>query len=513
MLRRIAPSTRALRRPPTRPPPRLQRPFASQSNQPAGGSNAAGVIQQIIADHAATAFKATGRFVGYSAIGIVTVGFAIAAGYEGIHHYVEQYALAPETDDDVKKFQWDISEENWHGDPYAGGTDPGLGFVGRHALRAAWMARNWGIGPTEWFASVSQSGHLPPDFDIPLAQSASYLHTTLAIAQEAQRSQQLHPHTIPELQARYASYLERLGGDYLPISFENFLRAWEGYQGQGLQAARIALRLGDLSSRIKDDEQARKWWKSAMQLCQGQAHPEVGPLLQPSHLPDSPWAQRILASTLVSVSAHMAQTGKLREAQTFEEAALNFLRSAPVPERLEQASPAQALHSFFILHRSSLISIHLAEVLYAQKPKRALPSSIQYLTAAAESSGRVARALAGLPLKVDDPSGASLVPGQDAQLLPTYSNSPNMKVAASRLYRDAKRTSAEAWSLLGVLYERKEGPASKKALECYEMALRWSGKALESEAQLTANESTTESDWDLFVSNYQRAKAASEGKK
>jgi len=361
------------------------------------------------------------------------------------------------------------------------------------------MARHWGIGPPEIYASTAQGSALPPDVDIPAAQAARYLQIALA---DAQTATTLHPLTLPTLMARYGALLERVGPAYLPVALENLQRAWHGFLGQGLPAAWVAVRLGDINSRLHRNQDAEKWWKAAIQLSQGRA--EVGPLLEPTATPSSPWAQRLMASTLVSVSASYAQTGRLREASTFQEAALAFMRTIPTPESLNSASPPQALHAFFILQRSSLLAVHLAEVLYARK--ESLNTSIQYLTSAAESSERVARGLAGLPLQVDGAWNTE-VPGPGPALISAYTTSKSMRDAAQRLYHDAQRTSAEAWNLLGVLYERKEGRNSKVAHMCYERAIRWSGQS-EGELTMQANSATTDADWKVFWDNYQRTKSA-----
>ncbi|RXW15062.1 hypothetical protein EST38_g10792 [Candolleomyces aberdarensis] len=424
-------------------------------------------------------------------------------GFELTHQYVERVKLQPEVDEEIKKYQWDVSGEVWQADPVIGGTDPALGYAGRHALRAAWMAHNWGVGPPE--LSDIAEGVSPAD--IPDLYAAEYLRRALRVAEDKATSSQLRPLTIPALYNLSASLLERMGNAFPDLTKDHFELAWRGYSGQGLRAAHIALKLGDISFRRHQNEEAQKWWKISIQLSQGSATPNsVGALLEPTTLPSSPWAQRIVASTLISLSAFYAQTGKLKDAENFEEHSLAYLRSIPTPDSITQASPPQALHALFLLQRSSLLSIHLAEVLSAQK--KSILSSIQYLTAAAESSERVARALAGLPLHQNAGTPQLEVPKGEDQISSIFSSSPSMRPVASRLYRDAKRTSAEAWNLLGVLYEQKEGSASKSALQCYERAVEWAGKR-EGEG-ISANEAVTEKDWKVFWSNYQKAKMTAE---
>jgi hypothetical protein len=154
------------------------------------------------------------------------------------------------------------------------------------------------------------------------------------------------------------------------------------------------------------------------------AGPQTLPLMPviPSTLPSSPSTQCTLASALVSLSAYYATSGQLHEAQAVEESSLDLLRSIRFPDS-SFPSPAQTLHALYIFHRSSLISTHLAEVLYASKnpPSR----STKWLSLAAQSSERVALALAGLPTSHPKAPG-SKVPhplSPDAPLLPEYSKS------------------------------------------------------------------------------------------
>ena len=94
----------------------------------------------------------------------------------------------------------------------------------------------------------------------------------------------------------------------------------------------------------------------------------------PVRLPPSPHAQRTLAATLSSLSAHYAQTGRLDDAKDVQERGADLLLKAAHArsddETLERtgssvASPAKALHDLFLLHRTSLLSLHHAEVSYA----------------------------------------------------------------------------------------------------------------------------------------------------
>jgi hypothetical protein len=152
----------------------------------------------------------------------------------------------------------------------------------------------------------------------------------------------------------------------------------------------------------------------------------------------------------------------------------------------------------------------LAEVLYAL---RAAPEqSIQWLARAAESSERVALALAGLPLTHPDAPGSAIPhpPASEASLVPVFTKSNAMRRPAKSLLRDARRTAAEAWNLMGILRENEKvsgGP--ERALECYERALGWAGVAADRAGGIgEAGEGTPEAEWKALWNNYVRVREA-----
>ncbi|RDB21379.1 hypothetical protein Hypma_011595 [Hypsizygus marmoreus] len=452
------------------------------------------------------------RALKFSLIGVLALGATAAAAYEGVHLWIEKVELAPELNEEVKKWEWDEETEKWTGDAAKGGTDPGLGFKGRHTVRAAWMAYNWGVGySTAVIGSETsnEDGLIGPGglrvIDASIQRTEDFLRTAISIAEKRSRRGQLNPHTITELVARHANVLARLGMQSLSESRSQYERAWTYFSGQEIEAARIALRLGDINSRLGQTSDAISWWSKAIQIIRGDVPDRLEDL--PTELesaPSSPAAQRLLTTTLVSLSAFFAQSGQLKQAQAVEEAALGMLRSIPPPDSLSTASPPQALHALYLLQRSSLLSIHLAEVLHAQR--KPVAASVQWLTSAAESSERVARVLTGQPLTPAKtfPNSTSPPPAE-APPLPTYLSSRSMRKTASSLLRDARRTSAEAWNLIGILHETR-GKNITAALHCYERAVRWAGKSAENSDVQQPAEDTLESDWAVFFGNYTRAK-------
>ncbi|WVQ78966.1 hypothetical protein IAT38_001058 [Cryptococcus sp. DSM 104549] len=102
------------------------------------------------------------RMIRYAIIGAFTVGTVGLVGYEGFHQYIEHVALAAPSRVDDDEYGWAGEVQGWTGGP-RGGTDPRLGIWARHALRAAWVAQEQGIGSGA--SSIgSHTSALHPDF-------------------------------------------------------------------------------------------------------------------------------------------------------------------------------------------------------------------------------------------------------------------------------------------------------------------------------------------------------------
>lgn len=465
-----------------------------------------------------------GRFFKYTAVGLVLVGSTAFTAWEGTQMYIEYFALSAETDAEVKKWEWDKERENWTG-PHGGGTDGGLGFKGAHAVRAAWAAQYWGIGgeSTVQMNSNSFSGASGRAMGIGpmnvvearLEYAADFITAALKAAEE--RKEKLLPQTMNTLLVRRASILELMGTrDALFEARLEFENVWR-YASSTLSAterAKLALKLGDLNGRLGDTEDARSWWSQAIQLTNGQDIDLTKPPAVPESVPPTPLAQRTLVSTLVSLSVHYATTGQLRPTQLLQESALNLIRTIPVPASFNRSTAPQALHALYLLHRSALLSIHHAEVLYALRSPP--PDSIAWLQNAAESSERVARVLTGLPAVHPDAPTSKIPhpPASEKPLIPAFTKSVSVHKPASSLLRDSRRSAAEAWNLIGILTE-SEGhkDSAAKALECYERALGWAGVAADRVGNIgQAGDGVLEAEWKVLWANYVRVKDASRKK-
>jgi hypothetical protein len=83
-----------------------------------------------------------------------------------------------------------------------------------------------------------------------------------------------------------------------------------------------------------------------------------------------------------------------------------------------------------------------------------------------------------------------------------------MRKPAKSLLRDARRTAAEAWNLMGILKEGEKDGA-EHALECYERALGWAGVAADRSGGIgEPGEGTPEAEWKVLWNNYVRVREA-----
>lgn len=490
------------------------------------------------------------RFFKFSAAGLVIVSGGTALIFEGAHQYVEHFSLAPERDasGELARWGWDIEAERWTGGT-RGGTDPALGFKGAHSLRSAWIAQHWGTGTSVLSpASVERASGQTPIIEASLEVAHDFLGLTLALALERQREgKNLRPETISELLTRHAAVLERIGskGSLYDARVE-YERIWDmGVQEQ--DAARLALKLGDVSARLGDTEEAREWWGRSLELISGsgaeqasQSRHAATKLSLPSQLPKDPHAQRVLAAILSSLSAHYAQKGLLEDSKAVQEAGIKLLSGNAPGEHSEsqKISAPQALHSLYLAHRSSLLALHHAEVNHALRTTDTY-ETLSELANAATASERIVSQLSS-DFSRSDPK---------FEVDKKFINSKTLEGPSTSLLRDARRTAMHAWTLSGVLHEKSASvlvPASSSstkrpmwrklsstsssstpsaenqqqsakeyryALDCYERALLWAGANAKSLSNGTGESSepvdgVLAAEWQTLWSGYNRTREA-----
>lgn len=268
------------------------------------------------------------RIIVFTGMGIAVVG---VTAFEGSHIYVEKVAMKGEVDGNASlstssadPWGWssDFEEEAWG--PASGGTDPRLGFFGRHALRSAWMATHWGSGvaPSLILASdggqsggFSQSSGPAPALNAlanekndGLASAEQYLAACLQTAEEqgirlpdiaAFRAGLKNAHqsgadapldqTAVILETRLAACRERIGTyDTLPLAISGYERLYDAlaatdsahevveHSGHPAIAnsrlVRLATKLGDLNAEIGRREEAEAWLLKAITLAGQGSH-------------------------------------------------------------------------------------------------------------------------------------------------------------------------------------------------------------------------------------------------
>jgi tetratricopeptide (TPR) repeat protein len=463
------------------------------------------VIAQNYSNPASFATEYFGRVFKYSLVGLFTLGVTLGTAFEAAHFYVENVALAAETDPDVRKWEWDLQGDRWspHG---SGGTEPALGLRCRHAVRGAWMAENWGTGSGESVIGAPNSSSTPNVVDSATQSAQDFLKIAINIAMTNRANgSNISEDTLRILITRHATLLESLGyKDSLLEARSELERMWKAFPPPGVEASQIAQRLGDLNRRLGNFDDAVVWWTRAVQLAEGKEPTTRIPLVVPTSAPSSPLAQRSLISTLVSVSAFYATTGQLEKAQEIETSSLDLIRSIKQPESFSSSSPGEALHALYVLHRSAILSIHLAEVQHGLRSSA--KTSIQWLTNAAESSERIAFALSEATQRASRREAPLSIIAR-SPVVTSYSESTSMRRPASSLLRDSRRSAAEAWHLIGLLTEGPQSGNPSKAAEYYGRALGWIGVDAEKLDEGVLPQ--VDEEWTPLLKNYIRVKSVS----
>ena len=508
------------------------------------------------------ALTTVGRFFKFAAIGGVGLGLAVTAAWEGAHQWVEYHELAPIPQNLPDPFEWGRELERWTAPLGKGGTDPRLGLKGRHFVRAAWISLNWAHGSDASIIQATRSGADSAAFnDNSLVTAVVYLDSALSIAlrkPEIARGDGTMDRTVVDLNTLRASVLARIGSlDALKSASSIYLQVHDALlrEGKNSDAARMAVKLGDISARLNETDAAIGWWKAAIELVGRASEPlysqsdktgepkpviDTSPLMDTlssasTYLPQSAYSQRTLMSALVPLSAHYATSRKLQEALAIESAmfaiTLKLLpqtppSSSPSPSRIDESG---ALHDSFLFHRDALLRIHAAEVLYAFRnvpssshassvPKSpsffqglfrklayssaspfepdSIPACLALLKYAISSTEYVINSLTQEP--ISPPKSDLPLPPPDpfAPLNSDLASSPLLRAPSEVLLRQAKRTASHAYNLTGLVLE--EQGDKEQALEHFERALEWAG-GREGHDERNAIQSEWKSVWVNYV--------------
>ena len=436
-------------------------------------------------------------------ISTASIGVIGLVAFEGVHQYVERFCLAsPSRGDD--EWGWEDEVQGWTGGKN-GGTDPRLGFKGRHSVRAAWMCQNWGIGGAQGVSgqapfepdsvalkSMIRMTSRPPPVDRGYEYADEYLNVAITAARakglefpsklsavrpagppKTLNSTKGDPTAIDLLLLR-AGILERVS------TFQSQSHAKELYQQvfcatptatQQARAMRLARKIGDLCARLGNGSEAMTWWSWGLS--------QVGlDKKEPDSTQLSPVILRATISLLTSASTHCAQSSQLETAKNLQTTALSLL---PAPQTIPSptdSTAAMILHDTWLQQRSSLLVLHLASVTHAlHKPA---------LNLATTGSSRAEAILSAI-----DP-----IPSQY-----TRASSP-LHQPSKHLHRDALLTAAEASYTRGVLLERQSNPQLDLAASCFERAMN-----LNAQESGKTKEDGMGADWEKYWTSFARVKS------
>jgi hypothetical protein len=542
------------------------------------------------------------RYVLYGTLGLGTVGLV---GLEGGHQYLENVLMAypshintekvdPSSEDAL--FAWAEENDAWTGGS-SGGTSSKLGIYNRHILRSAWLAQEYGVGSsgTTAIGREERSGHAAPGgnnlkgmigtngsassnvntVDPGSTMAEDYLARTIdearkkgiAFPANLPGTRDLYPPTILsvsqqppvdrvaiDLLIRHAESLERIQGhSALQEAEETYERILYAVLGQSTtnnlaktvqkaEALKLAKKLGDVSSRLGQDERAAGWWRWGLSVAEvhlpvitvNDAAPLLGNpikgterkgwfagwipgpnetnptavapsaaqqhnLAENSRLVDHtapathtdahPLVRRAIVSLIASYASNLALKGNLDQARAYQSLGISLTDAI---DSTKESSPAASLQNLWLNHRSALLSLNHIEVAYAQG--QGVQDSIDALGQATRRAEEVIRNLASpftsnpkQALNADgsvsryDPSKG--IPVRTMNVAPRFganvSSSPLAR-PASQLLRDAERIAAEGWNLIGLLYE-KAARATKSPLDrqaIQELALDCHEKAM-----------------------------------
>lgn len=479
-----------------------QSPLPSPPDQP----------QENYADPATYTINYIGKTIKYLFLGAAGLGLSAYLAFEGTHMYIEHVALAPPsraTDDDI--YAWADENQPWTGG-VKGGTDPRLGWKGRHALRGAWICWEWGAGEG---GAISKSPMIGVSNRIDRGYELAEEYIDSAIVTARARGIEFPPElphirespptsvaradeTALDLLLLKAGILERIATpDSIAFAkdlYERVLGATAG--GNDVREARVmrlAHKIGDLALRGGDLKEAEKWWYWGL----GRAGVSVeasAPVVEkkgwfskgkvetasPAAAPVAlaPPVQRAATSILISASAAEAQKGtkaSLASAAALQALAASNLPSPARPSVAASGDGPASLHRTWAESRGALLNLHSGSVAHAQKND----SALEQVSTATDRSEAV--------LSVLTPK------------LPAAFTAPNSNPCAQpakRLLRDTLMTAAEAYFTRAALLERSAIVAAEKgdradelhrlehAGECYERAMSLSAAE---EGQTTRN--------------------------
>lgn len=424
------------------------------------------------------------------------------------------------------EYGWEDEVQGWTGGP-KGGTDPRLGWRGRHVIRAAWMYQTWGAGPN--LSAIRGQGLFESDYnhyeavrgmigvdatstkpDEGYAMARVYLDVALDIARAKglvfpPTLSVLRPAGPPstvgmtqgdpavvDLLLLKAGALERMGSPDATSQakdiYEQILSSIHSDSSpkQEARIMRLADKVGSMSARLGDEKEASAWWawglkRVGIELPEEKAKTDrwfsksATTTEQPT-LPTalSPTILRATISLLTSASTHLVSQSQVANASALQSTALSLLPAPRLLPRPDPSTAGQILHQTWIEQRSSLLALHLASTTYAL--------------------GRPALNLANIASTRADNVVDALTP------VPTAYTSALASIAQN-LRLDSLLTAAEASYTRGLLLERSPNPPLDTIAECFERAM-----SLNAEETGKTESGAMGEEWQKYWTSFVRVK-------
>lgn len=529
--RRLAPQ-----RPPA--PPRLE-PLRMPADMP----------REDYAAPAAYTLSILGRVLKYLVVGGVSLAVVGLTAYEGTHLYVEHVILAtPSRSADDEAYGWADENQPWTGGQ-RGGTDPALGFRARHALRAAWIAWEWGAGNTA-STIAKAAGHyagnnsIHPQIRGPSTPTGSlntvdrgyqladeYIEAAIAAARRRGFTfppeldptrpagpPAINPHgdlvpsshadaTALDLLMLKAGILERIGTrdavSHAREVYEQILSARLGEKHDlpvpKARVMRLAHKLGDLAQRHGDVAEAEAWWAWGLARA-GLDLPQIKAGVVPASNGGSWWWPFGGSKTPATSEAGPHHPLHTTLPPPVLRAATNLLISASAadaqtatPAGLDAAAAVQALALSLLPHPKSVaIPATSTGPTVLQETWKQQRAALVTLHKASVSHARKDASADPLELASSAADAAEAVLSTLTPTLPAAFTSPSsnpLSQPSRRLLRDTLSTAAESSFTRAVLLERRANLVTSKddKIHCLEHA----GEAYERAMSLASAESGT----------------------
>lgn len=321
-----------------------------------------------------------------SRVARITLGSVLAVAatafglWEGTHQYVEFVAMrsaATEATGVDDEFGWASQTALDLLGTSGSGTDARLGTFGRHLVRSAWIAENWGGGVTP--SALFDKGSTEQTSNHGLVLAESFLSSALSVADARKLS-------VPEsididhdtkldatavlLEAWHAAVCERLATRpalMRAVSLYEKLYDATSKTDVPAQAAAFATHLGTVYALLGNKSASDRWLERATTAVGGQS---INNTLREKNLTGGPLASRSQITTLEAVSRIRAVSASTRaDLQSAIDAAISTARLAHGQGSVS-GGPSAQLHALWMQQEQALLSIYIGETLYALQRKK-----------------------------------------------------------------------------------------------------------------------------------------------